>query len=154
MSRREALRFLASVIEIADEERGNAWSVRERERGLRLFAGRFLTCAVTPFKIRVSVIGPISEDVREALGAKAEKDRKFKQIPEGLLLSFPLEHAAEAFPLLKHAIANFANEAMARVRRSVSLEDHAPEAVAYIANVVGRELPQPVAEAQEIRTTR
>ena len=32
---------------------------------------------------------------------------------------------------------------MARVRRRVSLEDHAPEAVAYVASVVGRELPQP-----------
>ena len=38
---------------------------------------------------------------------------------------------------------------MDRVRRSVSLEDHAPEAVAYIADVVSRELPQPVAEAED-----
>ena len=32
---------------------------------------------------------------------------------------------------------------MARVRRRVSLEDHVPEAVTYVAKVVGRELPQP-----------
>ena len=32
---------------------------------------------------------------------------------------------------------------MARVRSPVSLEDHVPEAVIYIAGVVGRELPQP-----------
>ena len=38
---------------------------------------------------------------------------------------------------------------MARVRRSVSLEDHIPEAVTYIASVVCRELPQPVAETQD-----
>ena len=38
---------------------------------------------------------------------------------------------------------------MARVRRSVSLEDHVPEVVAYISSVVGRDLPQPVAETQE-----
>jgi len=31
----------------------------------------------------------------------------------------------------------------------VSLEDHVPEAVTYIASVVGRESPQPVAEAQD-----
>ena len=149
MTRREAFRFLASIIETVDEVRGNAWYVREMKRGLRLFAGRFRACAITPFKIRVSVIGPISEEVREVLGAKAEKDSEFRQIPGGLSLSFPLEHAAEALPLLKHAIANFVDEAMARVRRSVSLEDHVPEAVAYVATVVGRELPQPVAEAQD-----
>ena len=38
---------------------------------------------------------------------------------------------------------------MARVRRSVSLEDHVPEVVAYISSVVGRDLPQPVAEMQD-----
>jgi hypothetical protein len=38
---------------------------------------------------------------------------------------------------------------MTRVRRAVSLEDHVPEAVTYIANVVGRELPQPVPEPQD-----
>ena len=32
---------------------------------------------------------------------------------------------------------------MARVRRRVSLEDHVPEAVTYVASAVGRELPQP-----------
>ena len=41
--------------------------------------------------------------------------------------------------------------AMARVRRPVSLEDHVPEAVVYIASIVGRELPQPepVAETKD-----
>ncbi len=40
---------------------------------------------------------------------------------------------------------------MARVRSAVSLEDHVPEAVVYIASVVGRELPQPepVVETQD-----
>ena len=38
---------------------------------------------------------------------------------------------------------SFVDMAMARVRRRVSLEDHVPEAVAYIASVVGRDLPQP-----------
>ena len=47
-----------------------------------------------------------------------------------------MERAAEAIPLLKDALSNFIEEAMVRVRRSVSLEDHAPEAVTYIATVV------------------
>jgi hypothetical protein len=146
--RREALHFLASAIEAADEERGSAWFVRETEHGLRLMAGRLLACEIAPSKLRVSVIGPISEDIRRTLGAEAEKDVEFKHVPGGLVLTFPVEHAAEALALLKHGLNSFVDEAVARVRRSVSLEDHVPEAVAYIASVVCRELPQPVAEAQ------
>ena len=37
--RREALRFLASAIENADEERGNAWYVRETEQGTSAYDG-------------------------------------------------------------------------------------------------------------------
>ena len=58
--RREALRFLAFAIENADEERGNAWYVRETEHGLRLMTGRLLACEVARSKMRVSVIGPVS----------------------------------------------------------------------------------------------
>jgi hypothetical protein len=148
-TRREALGFLASAIESADEERGNAWYVRETGHGLRLMAGRLFTCEIAPSKIRVSVIGPIGEEVRGTLGAEAEKDVEFKFIPGGLILTFPVEHAAEALALLKHGLNSFVAEAMARVRRSVSLEDHVPEAVAYIASVLCRELPQPIAERQD-----
>ena len=149
--RREALHFLALAIENADEERGNAWYVRETEHGLRLMTGRLLACEVARSKMRVSVIGPIGDDVRGALGAEAEKDEEFKKVPGGLLLTFPVEHAAEALDLLKDGLNSFVDMAMARVRSPVSLEDHVPEAVAYIASVVGRELPQPepVAETQD-----
>ena len=139
----QALQFLALAIENADEERGNAWYVRETEHGLRLMTGRLLACEIARSKMRVSVIGPIGDDVRGALGAEAENDEEFKKIPGGLLLTFPVEHAAEALDLLKDGLNSFVDMAMARVRRSVSLEDHVPEAVAYIASVVGRELPQP-----------
>jgi hypothetical protein len=60
-----------------------------------------------------------------------------------------VEHAAEALALLKDGFNGFVDLAMARVRRSVSLEDHVPEAVVYIGSVVGRELPQPVSEARD-----
>ena len=149
VTRRAALGFLASAIETADEERGNAWYLRETEHGLRLMAGRLFTCEIAPSKIRVSVIGPIGEEVRGTLGADAEKDVEFKFVPGGLILTFPVEHAAEALALLKHGLNSFVAEAMARVRRAVSLEDHVPEAVAYIASVVCRELPQPIAERQD-----
>jgi hypothetical protein len=82
--RREALRFLALAIEIADEERSNAWYVRETKRGLRLMTGRLLACEIAPSKIRVSVIGPVGEDVRKALGAEAANDWEFKKVLGGL----------------------------------------------------------------------
>jgi hypothetical protein len=149
----DALRFLAFAIENADEERGNAWFLRETEHGLRLMTGRVLACEVARSKMRVSVIGPIGDDVRDAIGAEAENDEefKFKKYPGSLLLTFPIEHAAEAVDLLKDGLNSFVDMAMARVRRPVSLEDHVPEAVAYVATVVSRELPQPqpVAETQD-----
>ena len=39
--------FLALAIESADEERGNAWYVRETEQGLRVMTGRLLACEVS-----------------------------------------------------------------------------------------------------------
>ena len=114
--RREALHFLALAIENADEERGNAWYVRETEHGLRLMTGRLLACEVARSKMRVSVIGPIGDDVRGALGAEAEKDEEFKKVPGGLLLTFPVEHAAKALDLLRDGLNSFVDMAMARVR--------------------------------------
>jgi hypothetical protein len=148
-TRREALRFLAFAIDCADEERGSAWYLGESDRGLRLMTGRLFAYGIVPSKVRVSVIGPIGEDIREVLGAEAEDDAEFKVIPGGFILTFPAERAADALPLLKHGLSSFINAAMAHVRRSVSLEYHTPEAVTYIASVVGRELPQPVPEAHD-----
>ena len=67
--------FLALAIETADEERSDAWCVSETEQGLRLMTGRLLACEVARSKMRVSVIGPISDDVRATLGAKPRKTR-------------------------------------------------------------------------------
>ncbi len=141
--RHEALNFLAFAIENADEERRDAWYLRVAEQKLRLMTGRLLACEIRRTKMKVTVIGPVSEDVRNALGAEREDDWEFKWIPGSLLLSFPIEHAAQANTLLKDSFNSFVDEAMARVRRAVSLEEHAPEAVDYIAAAVGRELPQP-----------
>src|SRR5437667_215884 len=81
--------------------RGDAWFLRENDHGLRLMTGRLLACEVARSKLRVSVIGPIGDDVRGTLGAEIEKDEEFKKVPGGLLLTFPIEHAAEALDLLK-----------------------------------------------------
>jgi hypothetical protein len=150
-TRLAAPHFLALAIDNADEERGNAWYLRETEHGLRLMTGRLIACEIAPSKMRVSVIGPIGDDVRGALGAEVESDEEFKKLPGGLLLTFPIEHAAEALDVLRDGLNSFVDMAMARVRRAVSLEDHVPEAVVYIASVVGRELPQPkpVTETQD-----
>jgi hypothetical protein len=149
--RHAALDFIGMAIDAADEERSDAWCVRETEHGLRLMAGRLLACEVHRSKMRVSVIGPINDDVRGALGAELESDEEFKSIPGGLILTFPVEHAPEARELLRDGVNNFVDAAMARVRSLVSLEDHVPEAIVYISSVVGRELPQPkcIVEAKD-----
>ena len=83
------------------------------------------------------------------LGAESENDSEFKWIPGGLLITFPIEHAADANNLLKDSLNSFVDMAMARVRRAVSLEEHTPEAVDYIAHYVGRDLPQPVPDVRD-----
>jgi hypothetical protein len=98
---------MAAAIECADDERGNGWWLRENDRHLWLMTCHLFACAVAPSKVRVSVIGPISEDVRAVLGAEAEDDAEFKFIPGGLILTFPAERAAEALPLLKHLLTSF-----------------------------------------------
>ena len=140
----DALSLLALAIETADEERGSAWYLRETTHGLRLMTGRLRALSVTRSKMRVSVIGPVGQDVRDALGADIEDDSEFKFVPGSLILTFPVAQATKALGLLKQGLISFIEMAMARVRRSVSLEDHDPEAVAYISSVLGRQLPQPV----------
>ena len=146
--RRAALDFLALVIDIADQERGNAWYVRETEEGLRIMTGRLQACEVGQAKMRLSVIGPIADDARRTLGADFEKDEEFKSISGSLLITFPIEHATDALGLLREGLNSFVEMAMARVRSPVSLEHHAPEAISYITKVVGRDLPQPAPRAE------
>ena len=47
---------------------------RERRRGLRLMTGRWIACGIAGSNMRVSVIGPMRDEVRGALGADAEDD--------------------------------------------------------------------------------
>ena len=89
--RTEALGFLAFAIENADEERNNAWYLRETDQKLRLMTGRLLACEVGRSMMRVSVIGPVSDDFRNALGVESENDSEFKWIPGGLLITFPID---------------------------------------------------------------
>jgi hypothetical protein len=143
-TRRSALALLAFAIENSDEERADAWYLKETSRGLALMAGRLLACKVSRSRAQLSVIGPVAEDVRAAIGAESEDDEQFKTIPGAVLLTFPVEHAADALRLLQEGLNSFVDLAVVRVRRAVSLEDHAPEAISYVASVVGRDLPQPV----------
>ena len=51
-TRRSALDLLAFAIENADEERSDAWYVKEIPHGLRLIAGRLFACVVTRSRAR------------------------------------------------------------------------------------------------------
>lgn len=141
--RAAALTTLAAVVDNADEENPSGWCLRETAHGLRLMTGRLLACEVRRASFRLSVIGPISEEVRQVLGADLEHDEEFKKVPGGILLTFPIEHAAEALALVGDGLNSFIDMAMARVRTPISHDTHTPEAVSYISTVVGRELPQP-----------
>src|SRR6267143_6646855 len=113
LARHDALTLLAFAIECSDEERGDAWYLRETSHGLALVAGRQLACKIGRSKVQVGVVGPISEAVRESLGAAVEDDDEFKIIPGSLLLKFPAGQAATAVELLKDSISSFIALAMA-----------------------------------------
>jgi hypothetical protein len=105
--RSAALQVLGFAIENADEERAGAWYLRETDKGLRLLTGRLLACAIAGSKMRLSIIGPLDEYVRDSLGGEVEIDDEFKAIPGGVLISFPIEHAAKALEVLKGPLTNF-----------------------------------------------
>ena len=44
----------------------------------------------------------------------------------------PIDKAAVGLSLLKDAMDAFIDNAMSRVRRSISLKDHTPEAINYL----------------------
>ena len=141
--RADVLGFLAFAIENADSEREDAWVLRLRSRGLRLNTGRLVACELKRSTLWVSLMGPIADETRTALGSDPADDDEFRFIPGAVMIAFPADRAAVALELLQDPFNMFVDLAMARVRRSVSMEDHSPEAVTYIASEVGRELPQP-----------
>jgi hypothetical protein len=142
-TRQEVLELLARAIENADEERHDAWCLRERAHGLRLLAGRLLACGFDRGTVQVSVMGPVSESVREALGAAEEDYETFKAIPGALILSFPAERSSAALQLLMGPLDQFIDEAMRRVRRRVTFEHHSDAALEYLEETLERALPRP-----------
>ena len=88
-------------------------------------------------------MGPVSDETLVALGADASDISDWKAVPGGLFLSFHSDKAAAALERLKHPFDRFVDEAMARLRGGVGTDYHEPEAVAYVASVVERGLPQP-----------
>jgi hypothetical protein len=141
------LQFLAHAIENADEERSDAWCLQETRLGLKLMAGRLQACLLARSDLQISVMGPLSDQVAAALGIREHEVDEWRFIPGGLTVWVAGEKAAEALELLKDSFDKFVDQAMARVRRSVSLESHVPDAVTYVSTVVGRDLPQPVVVA-------
>ncbi len=141
--RRAALELLAHAVENAHDEKPSGWSLRDRGSELALFTGRIAACSITKGRIALSVMGPVKDEVRSALGADVEDNEAWKAIPGGLYLRFPVAKADVALGLLKEPFDRFVDEAMARMRRRVDPESHVPEAVTYLAEAVGRSLPQP-----------
>jgi hypothetical protein len=140
--RTAVLSFLAFAVESADEERSDAWCLRELGDGLELKTGRLVACRIRNRRIGVSVLGPIPDDHRLVLDTPSKDDEAWAKVAGGLYITVPAERAS-SLDLLKDSFAMFVDAAIARVRRDVDLEDHCPEAIAFLSKEVGRELPQP-----------
>lgn len=137
------LEFLAYAVENVDEERSDAWQLRETKRGFELKAGRMLALQIKPNHFGVSVVGPLSPETSSLLGVSKEDEEPWKKVAGGLYLALRPDRVAAHLGLLKDPFAQFVDAAIARVRRDVDLDDHAPEAITYLSKVVGRDLPQP-----------
>jgi hypothetical protein len=148
-TRLAVLRFFAYAIENADEERSDAWCLRETSRGIALMTGRLLACKVSRGGVKVRVLGPLAPDTEAALGDAAVESEEWKKIPGVVYLILSPETARDVLDLLKDPFDKFVDQAMARVRRTVDLDTHVPEVITYVSDVVGRELPQPDKRAED-----
>jgi hypothetical protein len=63
--------------------------------------GRLLTCEVGRNSMRVAVVGPLSDEMRTALGASSGDDEEFRIIPGAMLVTFPPETGAQYLDQLK-----------------------------------------------------
>lgn len=146
--RRSVLELLAYAIDNAHDERPGGWCVENRGGALVLQTGRLYALRVRGGMLALSVIGPISAEVRAALSAKDEDENEaWKAIPGGQWLRFPAAKAGVALELLKDPFDRFVDAAMARMGRPLDPDSHVPELVTYVAEELGRELPQPVFES-------
>ena len=91
--RTAALRFMAFAVEAANEDRSDAWVLRELTDGLELMVGRLVACRIRKSGIRVSVVGPISEDDRAALDNSAATDEPWAAIVGGLYIKVAAQKA-------------------------------------------------------------
>lgn len=140
--RRAVLELLAFAIENADEERSDAWALQESTHGLTLMTGRLQACKVASGKVRISVVGPITDSIRTELAIDANEISEFKAV-QGIALTFPGSRAKQALALLRDPMDAFIDGAMARTKRAVSQEAHTPEAIALLSRILGRDLPSP-----------
>jgi hypothetical protein len=147
--RQAALELLAYAIENAHDERPSGWYLYDRSSGLALFTGRLLALGISRGTIGLSVMGPISDETRAALSAEEGENEAWKAIPGGLYLKFPVAKARAALDLLRGPFDRFVDEAMARMRRRIDPAGHKPEVVDFVAQEVGRALPQPSLDAAE-----
>jgi hypothetical protein len=141
--RRAALELLAYAVDNAHDERPNGWYTHDRGGCLSLCTGRLMACRLSRGWLELSVMGPISAEVREALGAEVHDNEVWNAIPGGLFLLFPVSKAGVALELLGNVYDQFVDEAMARMHRRIDPDSHVPDVVRFLAEAVERPLPQP-----------
>ena len=137
----------SEVLRIRDRERGRGtgeWldTPGEIQRASAEY-GPPSACDLRKSTFRVAVVGPVSDDVRSALGAEVDNDEEFKAIPGAVLLSFPANRAAVALELLKDGLNTFVDLAMARVEGVSALRITLPKP-SLMSLTVGAICPSPL----------
>jgi hypothetical protein len=141
---------MASAIEAAYDDRSNDWYLRENPDGIALMVGRLQALKISKRKLEVSASGPMETATCERLAADVT-DSAFRALPNSLVLTVPAERAIDAAVVLQEPLGRFIEDALARVRGQVSLDLHSTEAIALVAEAVGRKLPQPVEGPDQLK---
>lgn len=141
--RKRALHVLARAIDETDQARDDGWYLRVTSRNLGLYAGRLYALGISRGKVHMSVLGSVADEVRAELGSDPDDDSLWDAVEGARCITFHVEKAELGYERLGGAFSRFVAEASARVRRRVRLDNHSPEALAFLAAAVGRSLPSP-----------
>lgn len=148
--RAAAVALLADAIDNAHEEHPGGWVLQTRGNSVILQTARVYACRIRNGRIQLSVMGPVSPEVRAELGiSEGADDGEWRAIRGGLWINFPAGKAQRAWELLRDPFDRFVDLAMARLGRRVQPGTHQPEVVTFVAEETGRDVPQPEFDAVE-----
>lgn len=143
-TRRVIAEIFATTIERANAAGSQRWEITFQSDLVRLNGGRVLMFDVTAHDAFValdaSLLGAETLARIEAVGRRYDP---YFDLPQFVLYRLPHAELVALWSSIEPAFRSFAAEAVLTARRCVWLRFHAPAAVEYLSEVVGRTLPQP-----------